>query len=200
MLFYSQVQDILQRFPWAVKRKRKNELRALIEQKRRVYNADAARSDSAAIVARIEQTAVFRNAKVVLLYYPIRNEVDLRTLVDKYQGEKTFLLPVTHHDRMTVCPYRSDDQLRLGHSRVPEPLTAPYRGNIDLILTPGVVFDHHLHRIGRGGGYYDRFLRRHRRAFSLGVCYDFQLSAHTIPRNYWDKPVNGLVTPRLTIV
>lgn len=200
MLFSSQLQYFVQMLPWINTRQRQAELRAIIERKRRIYDAARASSDSTTIISHIEQLEIFRTAKVVLLYYPIRNEVDLRPLVDKYQSEKLFLLPVIHRDHMDICPYHKGDTLKLGHARVPEPQSSPYRGKIDLILTPGVVFDKQKHRIGRGGGYYDRFLRRYRHAFALGVGYDFQLLDNTIPHTSRDKTLDGVVTPQHTIV
>ena len=155
-------------------------------------------SQSALIISQIEQMSFFRDAKTVMLYYPIRNEVDLRPLLAKYEGQKTFLLPVTHRHSMEVRPYDGEEMMRKGHLGVPEPQTPTYKGTIDLILVPGVVFDHHRHRIGRGGGYYDRFLSRHN-ARKIGVCYSFQLRKHDIPHMFSDKKMDRIVTPQLTI-
>jgi 5-formyltetrahydrofolate cyclo-ligase len=64
-----------------------------------------------------------------------------------------------------------------------------------MIFVPSVAFDHHRNRIGRGGGYYDKFLRRHPRAFQVGVCYDYQLKNKTIPHNLLDRKVDRIITP-----
>ena len=60
---------------------------------------------SALIIAQLEQMSAFQEAKTVLLYYPIHHEVDLRPLLTKYEGQKTFLFPVTHRHSMEVRPY-----------------------------------------------------------------------------------------------
>lgn len=100
---------------------------------------------------------------------------------------------------MEVRPYDGEDMMRKGHFGVPEPQTATYKGAIDLIFVPGVVFDHHRHRIGRGGGYYDKFLSRHLHAKKVGVCYSFQLKKHEIPHMIREPKMDRVVTPQLTI-
>ena len=122
----------------------------------------------------------------------------LRPLLTKYEGQKTFLFPVTHRHSIEVRPYDGEEMMRKGRLGVPEPQTDTFHGTIDLILVPGVAFDHHCHRIGRGGGYYDRFLAKHLHATQIGVCYDFQLKDR-VPHTWRDKRVNRVVTPHFTI-
>lgn len=200
MLFASQLHDLKNHLPWCTKRQQQQALRTIVEQKRRIYPAEQAAADSQTIVGKIEQSAVFRNARTVLLYYPIHNEVDLRPLLDKYHDSKTMLLPVTHRKTMEIRPYTGEACLKPGYAHIPEPQTPAYTGKIDLILVPGVVFDRKGHRIGRGGGYYDRFLKKHKQACKLGVAYDFQLKHHDLPQTRHDQPIDGVVTPLETIV
>ena len=174
-------------------------MRAIIEQRRRILTDEEVAKDSARIIAQIEQMSAFRDAKVVMMYYPVHHEVDLRPLLAKYEGQKIFLLPVTHRHSMEVRPYDGEEMMRKGRLGVPEPQTATYRGHIDLMLVPGVVFDQHGHRIGRGGGYYDRFLAQHLATKKIGVCYDFQLKKHDLPHTLSDHKVDRIVTPQKTI-
>lgn len=199
MLFASQIQEFTKRLPWKRKQQEQRAIRTVLEQKRRLYDSQQASAESQIIVEKIEQMQVFRNAKSVLLYYPFRNEVDLRALLEKYKDSKTMLLPVTHHDWLEIRPYTGADCLKEGYAHILEPQTPTYTGEIDLILVPGVAFDHKGHRIGRGGGYYDRFLKQHKRAYKLGVGYDFQLKHHDLPQTRHDMKVDGVVTPQTTI-
>lgn len=199
MLFASQIQELTKRLPWKRKQQEQRAIRIVLEQKRRMYDSAQASADSQAIVEKIEQMEVFRNAKSVLLYYPFRNEVNLRALMEKYKDTKTMLLPVTHRDWLEIRQYTGAECLKEGYAHIPEPQTPTYTGNIDLILVPGVAFDRKGHRIGRGGGYYDRFLKKQKRAYALGVGYDFQLRHHDLPQSWHDKKVNGVVTPQTTI-
>ena len=95
MLFEAQIHDLKMMLPWVAARKEQRALRAIIEQRRRMLTKEEVAADSARIVAQIEQMSAFRDAKVILLYYPIHNEVDLRPLLTKYGDQKTFLFPVT---------------------------------------------------------------------------------------------------------
>lgn len=199
MLFEGQIHDFKQRLPWVITKREKKSIRGIIEQRRRIYPADKIASESHAIVAQIEQMTCFREAKTVMIYYPIHNEVDVRELANKYKDEKVFLLPVTHRRYMEPCRFEGEEQLQKGHLHVPEPQSKPYKGKIDLIIVPGVVFDKKLNRIGRGGGYYDKFLRHHRSSFQLGVCFDFQLRERELPHFFFDHKMQRVVTPTQSI-
>ena len=199
MLFDSQIHDFWSILPWVRHRREQAAIRAIVEQKRRILTKEKVAADSALIIEQIEKMSAFRNAKVVMIYYPVHNEVDLRPLLSKYEGQKLFLLPVTHRHSMEVRPYDGEDMMRKGRLGVPEPQTPTYKGRIDLMLIPGVAFDYHCHRIGRGGGYYDQLLRSHPMTKKIGVCYAFQLKRHTIPRLWLDQKVDRIVTPQQTI-
>ncbi len=199
MLFESQIHDFKAWLPWFRVRNEQRALRAIVEQQRRIMTEEQVAEQSALIIAQLEQMAAFREAQTVMLYYPIHNEVDLRPLLTKYEGQKTFLLPVTHRHSMEVRPYDGEDMMRKGRMGVPEPQTKTYKGTIDLILVPGVVFDQHRHRIGRGGGYYDKFLRKQIHAKKFGVCYTFQLKKHDIPHQLYEPKMDRVITPQQTI-
>ena len=199
MLFDAQIHDFLMWLPWVRARKEQASLRAVVEQRRRMLTPEQVASDSALIIEQIEQMSAFRDAKVVMLYYPVHNEVDLRPLLTKYAGQKTFVLPVTHRHSMEVRPYDGEDMMKKGRLGVPEPQTPTYNGPIDLMLIPGVVFDMHCHRIGRGGGYYDKFLSKHPYAKKWGVCYTFQVKKHSVPHTWSDHKMDRIVTPQRTI-
>ena len=199
MLFESQIHDILSWLPWVRIRREQAALRAIVEQQRRIMTKEQVAEQSEQIIAQLEQMSSFREARVVLLYYPIHNEVDLRPLLTKYEGQKTFLLPVTHRHSMEVRPYDGEDMMRKGRLGVPEPQTKTYKGHIDLILVPGVVFDQHRHRIGRGGGYYDKFLKKHLSVKRIGVCYPYQLKKHDIPHWVGEPKMDRIITPQQTI-
>lgn len=199
MLFSAQIHDFVAWLPWVHARREQKAMRAVVEQRRRIMSEQEVQEQSALIIAQLEQMSAFQEAKVVLLYYPIHNEVDLRPLLTKYEGQKTFLLPVTHRRSMEVRPYDGEDMMRKGRMGVPEPQTETYKGHIDLILVPGVVFDNHCHRIGRGGGYYDKYLSKHPQAKKIGVCYNFQLKKHDIPHLWHDHKMDRVITPQKTI-
>jgi len=199
MLFEAQLHDLRSLIPWIRVRREQRALRAIIEQRRRIMSKEEVADQSARIISQIEEMSAFREAKTVLMYYPIHNEVDLRPLLEKYRDQKTFLFPVTHRHSMEVRPYDGEDMMRKGRYGVPEPQTQTYKGHIDIMFVPGVVFDHHRHRIGRGGGYFDKYLTKHPASKKIGVCYTFQLKKHSIPHTFLDHKVDRVVTPQQTI-
>ena len=86
-----------------------------------------------------------------------------------------------------------------GKFGIPEPTTQPYEGHIDLIIVPAVAFDKEGHRLGRGGGYYDRFLKKYPRATLIGVGYDFQL-VEKVPTERHDRKMHRIVLPSQAII
>jgi 5-formyltetrahydrofolate cyclo-ligase len=71
---------------------------------------------------------------------------------------------------------------------------------LDLVLTPGVAFDRSGHRIGYGGGFYDRFLRRTRRdGPRIALAFDLQVLPQELPVGSFDLGVDVIVTETETI-
>jgi 5-formyltetrahydrofolate cyclo-ligase len=194
MLFESVFLDIFRLLPSQRLRREKNQVRELLAQKRRLLTKDKVQELSAEVLAHLEQLPAFQSAKTVLIYYPTHNEVDVLPLIKRYKKEKTFLFPVVHRRAMTACPYEGNAKMHRGKYNIPEPTTAPFTGKIDLILLPGVGFDLYGNRLGRGGGYYDRYLSKLKRETILvGVGYDFQL-IEEVPADRRDKRLHYIVT------
>ena len=199
MLFESQIIDIMRNMPQNKIEHDKEQLRGLDSQRRRVMSEQEVKSDSRKIVEQIERMQCWKDARTVMLYYPIHNEVDLRHLVHEYADEKTFLLPATvGGHQIEVRVYEKNRPLKKGRFGIPEPDTEVWKGDIDLILVPGVAFDRNLYRLGRGGGYYDRFLKHYSKSLKIGVCYEFQLHKD-LPTQIFDIRMDRVVTPDQTI-
>lgn len=195
MLFESLIIDFLELLPGNRLKQDKKRMRELLAQKRRLLSKEDIAEQSSKVVAAVEQMPSFQSAKTVLIYYPTHNEVDLLSLIKRYKKEKIFLFPVVHRKTMTACPYEGNAKMHRGKFNIPEPTTEPYVGDIDLILVPGVGFDKRGNRLGRGGGYYDKFITRlGRKTLLVGVGYDFQL-VEEVPANRWDKRLDYVVTP-----
>ena len=124
-------------------------------------------------------------SRVVMAYWPLPDEVDIRPLIDWLIVEgKTVLLPkVVDDETMELRRYTSLAELAEGAFHILEPVGEAFTDyeTIDVALVPGMAFDAAGHRLGRGKGYYDRFLSSHLvpRASHLapriiGVCFPFQ--------------------------
>ena len=198
MLFESNIKDLLNLLPQRRLHRAKQRIRKLLIQKRRMLAAEERSSLSESILSQLEKMTVFREAKTVLLYYPKNNEVDILPLFKRYKRDKTLLLPVTHRDRMTAHPYEGNDKMHRGKFGIPEPTTPEFQGKIDVIIVPAVAFDRAGNRLGRGGGYYDRFLKKQPHATLIGVGYDFQL-VDEVPVRKHDQKVHRIILPSQTI-
>ncbi len=199
MLFETNVKDLLRLLPSRKLKVAKSKMRELLVQKRRMLPSAERAMFSEQVLQQLEQMHCFRDAKTVLLYYPVQNELDVLPLVKKYKREKTLLFPVSHRRGITVHPYAGNEQMHRGKFGIPEPTTPAYEGKIDLILVPGVAFDAKGRRLGRGGGYYDRFIKKQTHAVLVGVGYDFQL-VDEVPAARHDQRVHRIILPSKTIL
>lgn len=199
MLFETNIKDLLRFLPSRKLQLAKNKMRELLVQRRRVMSPQDCQMYSQQILDQLEKMTCFREAKTVLLYYPIQNEVDVLALVKKYKHEKTLLFPVSHRHGMTVHPYAGNKNMHRGKFGIPEPTTPAYEGEIDLVIVPAVAFDEKGRRLGRGGGYYDRFIKKLTHAVLVGVGYDFQL-VDEVPAARHDQRVHRIILPSKTIL
>ena len=198
MLFESNIKDLLRLLPKNKLHRAKQKMRELIIQKRRMLLQEDRQRMSVAILAQLEQMKCFCEAKTILLYYPVNNEVDVLPLFKRYK-DKTLLLPVSHRKEMTASPFEGNEKMHRGKFRIPEPTTPTFTGNIDLIIVPAVAYDKQGRRLGRGGGYYDRFLKKYPNAMFIGVGYDFQL-VEEVPAERHDQKVHRIILPSQTII
>lgn len=200
MLFESNILDLLKILPYRRKQREKGRMRELLSQKRRMLTVEMVRESSDQVIALIEQLPAFQAAQTVLIYYPTRNEIDVLSLIKKHKRTKTFLFPVVKGRSMDACPYEGNEKMHRGKYNIPEPTTAPYAGKIDLTIVPGLAFDAKGNRLGRGGGYYDRFISATKsQSLLVGVGYDFQM-VDSVPTNLFDKHMNYVVSPAKGII
>lgn len=126
----------------------------------RVYAKDARKAlnielISGNIVEKIRTLDVYNSAKDVMLFYPLKYEIDLRDLLN---DDKNFYLPKVSGENILVCPY--SDNLAVSKFGVKEPQTEPVNPEIlDLVIVPCLMADKSGYRLGYGAGFYDRFLK-----------------------------------------
>ena len=136
----------------------------------------------------------FLSASSVLLFANLPDEIDTFSLIDKCiaMGKKVYL-PVINGDDMTVAEFTGE--YRVGRYDIKEPVTpnssllTPH--SIDFILVPGVAFSPNGYRLGRGKGYYDKFLSKHP-LYTVGVCFREQFYLD-IPREPHDVPMHKVI-------
>ena len=155
---------------------------------------------SGKILKRLEETEFFRQASCIALYNAIPGEVQTAAFLEKWFDKKQLLLPQVIGDDLHLLPYKGTENLRPGAFGILEPIdqeTIIPETAIDLIIVPGVAFDRHLNRMGRGKGYYDRLLSTLQTS-KIGICFDFQLQER-IPIEPFDKKMDMIITEKEVI-
>jgi 5-formyltetrahydrofolate cyclo-ligase len=151
----------------------KDTLRQTLLQQRMALSLALVETYSQSLMKQIIALPAFQQAKVIGLYSPIKNEPDLRPLVN--QG-KQVLLPKVVGDSLIYGQWKQTDTLINSTLNILEPNTNKDESHLlDLLIIPGVAFDRFGNRLGFGKGYFDRYLSTKRPPLVIGVCYPFQL-------------------------
>ena len=135
-------------------------------------------------------------AHTILLYSALPDEVPTQTLMDELVVKgKTVLLPKVVSDTdMVLHRYTGYSDLREGAYGIMEPTGEVYTDyeQIEVGIIPGMAFDQEGHRLGRGKGYYDRFLSRVPCLYKIGLCFSWQLLDH-VPTDEHDIIMDEVV-------
>ena len=168
---------------------------------RRAVRADIAKlSDaekenlSAQIFSRIAELQQVRQASVVAIFASLPDEPQTAAIIEQLAQSKRLVLPRIEGDEMEF--YDISEGLHEGAFGIMEPLaTTPIAPNeIDVMILPGVAFTRKGARLGRGKGFYDKYLTRNGfRAYTIGACFPCQI-VEDIPTEQHDKIVDKVVT------
>lgn len=176
-------------------RSRMRKLRASLDPEERVR-----------LVGRIEERLVaipeFVTAGSVLLFYSFGSEVATAGLVDHAMAEgKRILLPYLEGDVLEAAEVVAGEELvpTTYGPKEPSRRKAVDQSEVDLVVTPGLAFDRRGHRVGYGGGFYDRYLARLRpETDRAAVGFSFQV-VEEVPAGPRDERVHLIVTDAETI-
>jgi 5-formyltetrahydrofolate cyclo-ligase len=135
---------------------------------------------SSQVKNKLFRNRVFKKAKTVMFYMSFGGEVDTVDMIKAAQKiGKTVVVPVCGRNRMmSPCVLKDKGTLLRGPYGIREPaLKKPINlKSLDLVIVPGLAFDKHGRRLGRGKGYYDRFLNKiSQHSIAIGLAYDFQI-------------------------
>jgi len=162
------------------------------------------RAASALACARLGALEAFGHASMVMLYMPLPREVDLTALaIACFRSGKSVCVPVVDWARRDMRPVEvasfDDHVMELdehGLRRPREEGRPIVPATIDLVVLPGLAFDASGRRLGRGGGFYDRFLARlGRGCTTIGLAFEQQV-VDLVPATANDRAVDILVTDR----
>jgi len=153
----------------------KNILRQQIRQLKKDHTPEQLAAQSETILSKLIQHPDFQNAKIIMLYASLPDEVQTIDFLKEWKTQKRIILPTVVGDDIIPVEMSDDGSMKEGDFHILEPQNHPYTGTFDLIVVPGTAFDHQGHRLGRGKGYYDRFLCHYPDVKKIGLCFDFQL-------------------------
>ena len=171
----------------------KKELRAHIKALKKQHTKEQLLEQSLVILNKLEQHPDFIRAQRVMLYNALPDEVQTQAFLEKWHLCKTIILPTVVGDDIIPVEYGKDTTFAVGDFNILEPQNEPYTGDFDLMVVPGVAFDRQGNRIGRGKGYYDRFLCQHLEVPRIGICFDFQL-VDEVPTEPLDIRMDEVIT------
>ena len=171
----------------------KTELRRSIRAQKRAMSSEEIDRRSAALGALFAQSEAYRNAKTIYGYLPYNQEVRTVPMLEQaLKDGKKVAVPKCYGDEMKFIYLDDLTQVAPGYANIPEPIADEpvAQDETALVLMPGLAFDAEGHRIGYGGGFYDKFLAAEPNHPTLALCYEFQMlphletEAHDIPVDY----------------
>jgi 5-formyltetrahydrofolate cyclo-ligase len=181
----------------ADKSRLRNKLRLILKAMR----ASERRRRSRKILKRLLATSVFKKSKNIMTYISLPEEVQIRELIPRaLRLGKNLFVPYIHKRRKQIQIYQLKKglaELRKGSYGILEPQPSKARrgkaSEIDLVLVPGLAFDRRGRRLGRGGGYFDRFLAKMKRAQKIGLAFREQM-IKKVPASPHDIHMNKVIT------
>ena len=184
----------------------RQDFRRQIRERRNQLCSDTQRLAGLDLVKQFSQLPEYQTSQHIALYLSTDGELDTRPLIDALwaEGKETYL-PVLHPfspGHLLFLRYRADSPMMFNKFGIAEPRLAQQHirpvQQLDLICTPLVGFDSRGHRLGMGGGYYDRTLeswfKTGRGPRPVGLAHDCQ-HVEQLPIESWDIPLPKIVTP-----
>ena len=192
---------------------KKRALRRTIAERRKQYPQEVLADLSAQITERILALEAYQKARTVFLYMELPGEVQMRALIEQcLRDRKKAAVPKVFRGSgrmhspdgeastpgMRLYEIRVFDHLVRGAMNIlaPDPAVCACLDEEEdaLMIMPGVAFDTKRHRIGYGGGFYDRYLQEHKKHPTAAAAFDFQLFDE-VPYESTDICPDCLVTP-----
>lgn len=152
------------------------------------------------IISTLLSIKEFEEARKVLLYISFGSEVNTHGLIRLLFGRKEVFVPIVDKERkeIFISELRRWEELSSGAYGILEPEKDYIRkGDVkemEIAIVPGVAFDEYGYRIGYGGGYYDKLLKK-MDGVKIGIAYDFQI-LKKLPHENHDVRMDKIVTEK----
>lgn len=154
---------------------------------------------------KLQQLSHYIKAKCIMVYYPLKGEVNLLGILRKALDEKRVCFPRVEGNNL--FPYQVkdlDNDFIFGTFGVKQP--DPHKTlsvkseELDLVIVPGIAFDRTLNRLGRGAGFYDRFLATlTSKTVTVGVAFSFQVLEALPHQSSQDQKIDILITDTIAL-
>ena len=169
-------------------RKKILELRRQKKVKKFIFNFDL-------ILSLLKKKRVA--GKIIGGYYPYNYEIDILQILEKFEKKKFIItLPkIKKNSQMNFFQWSKNDPLAINKFGIPEPISEMVKYP-DVLLVPIVAFDKNFNRIGYGGGFYDRYIkkiRKQKKILTIGFAYSFQ-KVKKISTNNHDIKLDFIIT------
>ena len=143
-------------------------------------------------------TPEYARARSIFFYFSTSDEPDTKGLIGRALAEgKDVFLPRIEGDKMVLVSYREGATMQVNRYGIEEPTGEASAVSPDLAVIPLVAFDRDKHRLGRGKGYYDRFLAGYA-GESVALSFSAQ-ECPQVPTEYFDVSPKVIVTEREVI-
>ena len=156
----------------------KKELRRYIREKKRAMTEAEIEEKSRRLGDLFLATEAYRKADTIYGYLPYNQEVRTVPMLEQaLRDGKRVAVPKCYGDEMRFIYLTDLTRVEKGYAGIPEPVEdGPVaHDRTALVLMPGLAFDREGHRIGYGGGFYDKYLSAEPGHPTLALCYDFQM-------------------------
>lgn len=170
----------------------------MVLQKIRKIPAAARHVRSRKVLKKLSRKIVFKKAEYVAFYFGVAPEVETKFFLrGALKGKKVYLPRVGPKKSLALRRVFSlSGDLKKNAYNIMEPKAVCEKrpaSQMDVIIVPGVAFDKNGGRLGRGGGYYDRLLKKAKRVPKIGLCFREQL-VKKVPMTAYDVKVDRVIT------
>lgn len=181
----------------------KKDVRRAVLKERAKLSPEVHETYSTKIMELVASTTYYKNAGTIMCFVSFGSEMDTSMIINKaLEDGKRVAVPIAVHETKELIPsvIASMDELEPGYFNILTPKSEFIRpiepNEIDLVLVPGVAFDHHGYRVGYGGGFYDRFLTRIRKdTKKIAIGFSLQI-LDQVPRESFDLPVDMIISEK----
>jgi 5-formyltetrahydrofolate cyclo-ligase len=178
----------------------KREIRKFMREKRELLTKEEREKLDNAIFEKIVNSKEYKESKNIFIFVSYDTEIDTHRIIKQaLKDEKVLCVPrvISKEEGMIIAQIKNFEELEPGAYGILEPKDNKFQVDetiIDVAYLPGLAFDKIGGRVGYGGGFYDRFLRKSRKdCKKIGLAYSFQV-LENVPMEKDDEYIDGIIT------